>query len=106
MRVKIAAAEMRVKQCISPEFYSELCDAVRLDKCDAMQNTAIHKILLTVGADATGDHASACWHVKKLVEWLDANIKKFPTYANSSAYAANTFEPYRNGKDDACFFWG
>ncbi len=106
LRVKIASAEVRIKQCVSPEFFAELCDALRLAKCDAMQNTAIHKILLTVGADATGDHAGACWHVKKLVEWLDGNIRAFPTYANSSAYAANTFEPYRNGKDDACFFWG
>lgn len=106
LRPKISAAEEKVKHCISPEFYDELCDAVRLRTATAEQNTAIHKILMTIGADVTDDKAMAHFHVKKLVEWLDGNIRTFSTYANSTAYAANTFEPYKNEKDDPCYFFG
>ena len=106
LRPRITVAEAKVQHCISPEFYQELCDAVRLRTATAEQNTAIHKILMTVGADVTEDHAMAHFHVKKLVEWLDGNIRTFPTYANSTAYAANTFEPYKNEKDDPCYFFG
>lgn len=106
LRPKISAAEARVQHCISPEFYQELCDAVRLRAATVEQNTAIHKILMTIGADVTGDGAMARFHVKNLVEWLDGNIRIFPTYANSTAYAANTFEPYRNEKDDTTYFFG
>ncbi|MBQ7691246.1 MAG: hypothetical protein IJT30_08690 [Muribaculaceae bacterium] len=106
LRPKIAAAEERIKHCISHEFFNELCDALRLRTATTEQNTAIHKILMTIGADVTEDKAMAHFHVKKLVEWLDGNIRTFPTYANSTAYAANTFEPYKNEKDDPCFFFG
>lgn len=106
LRPKISAAEEKVKHCISPEFFDELCDAVRLRTATADQNTAIHKILMTIGADVTDDKAMAHFHVKKLVEWLDGNIRTFTTYANSTAYAANTFEPYKNEKDDPCYFFG
>lgn len=106
LRPKISAAEAKIKHCISPEFFAELCDAVRLRTAGTEQNTAIHKILMTIGADVTEDKAMAHFHVKKLVEWLDGNIRTFPTYANSSAYAANTFEPYKNEKDDPCYFFG
>ena len=106
LRPKISAAEEKVKHCISSEFFDELCNAVRLRTATAEQNTAIHKILMTVGADVTGDKAMAHFHATKLVEWLDANIRTFTTYANSTAYAANTFEPYKNEKDDPCYFFG
>ena len=84
----------------------ELCDAVRMRTATAEQNAAIHKILMTVGADVSGDSSSAHFHVKQLVAWLDGNIRTFTTYANSTAYAANNFEPYRNEKDDPCYFFG
>ena len=106
LRPKISAAEAKVKHCISPEFYDELCDAVRMRTATAEQNAAIHKILMTVGADVSGDSSSAHFHVKQLVAWLDGNIRTFPTYANSTAYAANNFEPYKNEKDDPCYFFG
>lgn len=105
-RPKITAAEAKIKHCISPEFFDELCDAVRLRTASTEQETAIHKILMTIGADVTGDESTARFHVKKLVEWLDGNIRTFATYANSTAYAANTFEPYKNEKDDPCYFFG
>lgn len=106
LRPKISAAEAKVKHCISPEFFDELCDAVRMRTATAEQNAAIHKILMTVGADVSGDSSSAHFHVKQLVAWLDGNIRTFPTYANSTAYAANNFEPYKNEKDDPCYFFG
>ena len=106
LRPKISAAEAKIKHCISPEFFDELCDAVRLRTATSEQNTAIHKILMTIGADVTDDKAMAHFHVKKLVEWLDGNIRTFTTYANSTAYEANTFEPYQNEKDDPCYFFG
>lgn len=105
-RPKIAAAEAKVQHCISEDFYQELCDAVRTGSATAMQNTAIHKVLQVIGADASGDSVMAHYHVKQLVEWLDGNIETFRTYANSTAYAANTFEPYKNEKDDPCYFFG
>lgn len=106
LRPKIAAAEERLKHCISPEFHKELCDAMRLDTVTPMQRTTIHYALQTLAADVTDDKRMARAHVGKLVEWLDSNIKSFPTYANSTAYAANTFEPYRNEKEDTCYFFG
>lgn len=106
LRPRITAAEAKVQHCISPEFYEELCDAVRENTATAMQDTAIHKILQVLGADATDDKPMAHFHVKKLVEWLDGNIRTFKTYANSTAYAANTFEPYKNEKEDPCYFFG
>lgn len=106
LRPKINRAEAKLRHCISPEFFNELCSAVLNRTATNMQNTAIHYCLMVLGADATDDPRMACFHVQKLVEWLDNNIREFPTYANSSAYAANTFEPYRNEKEDPCYFFG
>lgn len=106
LRVKISAAEEKIKHCVSAEFFDELCTAVRMREESDAQYTAIHKILLVIGAEVCGYSGSAHFHVKKLVEWLDGNIRTFSTYANSTAYAANTFEPYKNEKDDPCYFFG
>ena len=106
LRPKISVAEERVKHCISEEFFNELCDAIRERTATAEQQTAIHKVMLTVGADVSVDRDTARLQVGKLAEWLDGNIRTFPTYANSTAYAANTFAPYRNEKDDPCYFFG
>jgi len=106
LRVKITSAETKLKHCISDEFFDELCTAVRMNTATDMQNTCIHYIMMVIGADATDDYKMARFHVGRLVDFLDRNISTFTTYANSTAYAANTFEPYRNEKEDPCYFFG
>lgn len=106
LRVKITGAEEKIKHCISQEFFDELCTAVKMRNATAAQDTCIHYIMMVIGAEATDDMRMARFHIGKLVEYLDRNISTFTTYANSSAYAANTFEPYRNEAEDPCFFFG
>lgn len=106
LRVKITSAETKLKHCISDEFFDELCTAVRMNTATDMQNTCIHYIMMVIGADAADDYKMARFHVGRLVDFLDRNISTFTTYANSTAYAANTFEPYRNEKEDPCYFFG
>ena len=106
LRPKISSAETKLKHCISDEFFDELCTAVKMRTATDMQNTCIHYIMMVIGADATDDYKMARFHVGRLVDFLDRNISTFTTYANSTAYAANTFEPYRNEKEDPCYFFG
>lgn len=106
LRVKISSAEEKIKHCISDEFFNELCTAVKMRTATAAQDTCIHYIMMVIGADATDDMKIARFHISKLVDYLDRNIRTFQTYANSTAYAANTFEPYRNEKEDPSFFFG
>ena len=106
LRVKITSAETKLKHCISDEFFDELCTAVRMNTATDMQNTCIHYIMMVIGADATDDDKMARFHVGRLVDFLDRHISTFTTYANSTAYAANTFESYRNAKEDPCYFFG
>lgn len=106
LRPKISAAEEKIKHCVSPEFFAEICTSIRCATLTAEQNTVLHHMLLTISAEVTGDMGMARMFIKKLVQYLDENIRTFPTYANSTAYAANTFEPYQNQKDDATYFFG
>ena len=106
LRPKISAAEEKIKHCVSPEFFAEICDAIRCATLTATQNSVIHYMLLTISAEVTGDMGMARMHCKKMVRFLDQNIRTFSTYANSTAYAANTFEPYQNQKDDTTYFFG
>lgn len=106
LRVKITSAETKLKHCISDEFFDELCAALRMNTATDMQNTCIHHMMMVIGADVNDEHKMARFHVGVLVDYLDRNISTFTTYANSTAYAANTFEPYRNEKEDPCYFFG
>lgn len=106
LRPKINDAEVKLKHCISEEFFDELCNAVKNRTATAAQDTCIHYIMMVIASDATDDYKLARFHVGKLVDYLDRNIRTFTTYANSTAYAANTFEPYQNEKEDPCYFFG
>lgn len=106
LRPKIATAEEKIKHCVSPQFFAEICDAIRCATITTEQSKVLHFMMLTISAEVTGDMGMARMHVKKLVQYLDENIRTFSTYANSTAYAANTFEPYQNKKDDTTYFFG
>lgn len=105
-RPRIKAAERRLKDAISPEFYQELCDAVRCDNATSWQLSAITYCLNVIGSEIDNSHRESLLHCKMLVSFLDANIKEFTTYANSSAYEANNFKQYENAVNDSCYFFG
>ena len=41
----------------------------------------------------------------RLLRYLDAHLDKFPIYADSSAYKANHFKEYQNGKEKPAFIF-
>ena len=105
-RPRIKAAERRLKDAISLEFYQELCDATRCNNATEMQISAIALCLNVIGSEIDNCHREALLHCKLLVKFLDENIKYFSTYANSSAYEANNFKQYQNAVNDSCYFFG
>ena len=106
LRPKISAAEEILKQRISDALHAELCEAIMDNDATTVQHIVINKALIFIGAHLSGDFRVAGFHLDKLVEFLDQHLEDFSTYANSSAYEANTFTPYENQKDDPCYFFG
>lgn len=105
-RPRINAAEARLKEAISPEFYQELCDAQRKKNETSQQLAAIVHCLNVIGCELDNDRRESFHHCRLLVSFLDANIRDFTTYANSTAYEANNFQHYKNSADDSCYFFG
>ena len=105
-RPRINSAEVRLKEAISPEFYQELCDSVRRNNSTSWQNMAIACCLNVIGCELDNARREAMLHCRQLVQLLDSNIKEYPTYANSTAYAANNFKQYENAVNDSTYFFG
>lgn len=105
-RAKITNAELRLKEAISPEFFQELCDSVRHNTTSPQQMSAITYCLNVIGCELDNSPRESLRHCRQLVKFLDANIKDFHTYANSTAYEANNFKQYENAVNDSCYFFG
>lgn len=106
LRPKINAAEEILKQRMSASFFYELCSAIRLHEETDLQNKAVHKARIFIGAHVNGDIPLQRLHLAKLVEFLEGHLDDFGTYAASTAHEANTFTVYENKKDDPCYFFG
>lgn len=105
-RQRIIAAERRLKDAISPEFYQELCDAVRTNSVTSWQQSAITSCMNVIGCEIDNSPRESRLHCKLLIGYLADNLNEYPTYANSSAYKANNFKSYENAVNDSCFFFG
>ncbi len=102
-RTKINNGEAKLKMLVSPEFFSELVNA-------EMSATSEPWILMAIDLSrnfiaAAGEDTDVLLHRNTLLRFLDDNISEFTTYRASSAYTANHPEPYRNEKDDPCYFF-
>ena len=98
-------AQRLVAHLISPKFFGEIIEAIRCNNQDEPFASLIFHAQALVMALVKNDHSA---EIKKgeLLTFLDDNIDKFPTYAESSAYKANHFTPYENRSDDPCYFFG
>lgn len=105
VRASIITGEYLCRALIGREFWGELIDAEAHASTTSMQEAVIKLIRNYVGASVEGGKRLAL-HKDILIDFIHTNIAEFPTYAESSAYKANTFTPYENKKDDSCFFFG
>ncbi len=102
----ISSGETMCRQLLGREFWAELISAEAHDTLTDAQQATVRLIRNFVAVVIDGDERRIDHHRSILLDYLHSNLWLYPTYAESSAYKANTFRPYENKKDDSCFFFG
>ena len=102
---RIANAELQVAQIISPEQLALLRRLEATDKATPIQSMAIQHCRSFVVACLCDPNAIEL-HRRILLGFVESHPDEFAIYHSSQTYKANHFEPYRNEKDDSCFFFG
>lgn len=102
--VDIATGEAALKKLMGREQWDALLDYERKDAYDMILESVMNECRRFVAAMSAGrdpERFRRC-----ILECLDTYDETFAAYHKSSAYLANHFEPYRNRKNDATFFFG
>lgn len=102
---EIKTAELKVAELISPEQLAQLRILESTGKATSIQSMAISFCRAYVIA-LLCDPNSLELHRRTLLGFVEAHPDEFKLYHTSQTYKANHFEPYRNEKDDSCFFFG
>ena len=103
LRPEIARAEDELTKLIGREQFCGFLDATRHNKLTDIQSEALRRCRLYVVA--VKDGVGVLQAKKLLLNTLEENLDAFPLYAMSTNFEANHFEPYRNKKDDTCYFF-
>lgn len=106
LRHQISMAEIKVQNLIGAEQYFELCDAIRRRTETGAQTLLAGLCVGHIAALAAGSMADCELSRLALLKGLEQNINDFPAYRHSRAWEANHYRPYRNGKEDPCYFFG
>lgn len=101
---RVHNSETTLAKLISFAFFSKLLKAEETKVYDDGFKEAIRLCRELVAADILDTDPPLV--KERLLAFLDANIEKFPCYANSQAYKANHFKHYENKADDSCYFFG
>lgn len=104
LRPVIDDCERRISCFISPEYYSELIEYRRSRTKDPDNENALQFIYQIVGASLKKipDYP----YIELLLNLLNRNPKKYPTYINSDTYKLKIFDRYENKKEDSAYFFG
>lgn len=103
---QILQAEAELQNLISPELYNVLVEnLIRKNKKDIPYLKVLQKARAYIAAKFYHDGKATILMVHML-ELLDRYADALPEYRNSSTYSAHHSEPYKNRKDDGCFFFG
>lgn len=102
---QIEAAAARLSLRLSPELYRRLLDVESTATATEWQERLID---LWRGATVAWIRRDETWedHCSSMLGFVEAHLDEFPEYRDSRTYQANHFTPYRNEKDDSCYFFG
>lgn len=102
----ITAAEVDLARYISPEQLDVLHKAEACATATTAEDMAISLCRSYVIATLCDSASSVASARRILLSFIEEHPDDFAAYRNSQTYKANHFEPYRNEKDDSCFFFG
>lgn len=103
---RILVAEAELQNLISPELYQTLVDNIaKRDKLPIPYLKIYQKARAFVAAKFNGDSMATVLMVH-LLNQLNSCADSLTEYRNSATYRAHHNEPYKNKKEDGCFFFG
>ncbi len=88
---------------ISDEFMDELITQMATDSLTAKNRGIVYQVRRIIGMAVIGNKGATYEYFRRLMDTLEGDLESFPTYASSSAFEANHFEPYENRKEDGAF---
>lgn len=92
-----------LREKISDEFMDELIGKMATRSLSEKERGVVHQIRRIIGVAIQGNKGTAYEYFRRLMNTLEGDLLTFKTYANSSAYECNHFEPYENRKEDSAF---
>lgn len=92
-----------LREKISDEFMDELIGKLATNSLSGKDRGVVHQIRRIIGVAIQGNKGTAYEYFRRLMNTLEGDLGYFSTYANSSAYECNHFEPYENKQEDSAF---
>ena len=92
-----------LREKISDEFMDELIGKLATNSLSGKDRGVVHQIRRIIGVAIQGNKGTAYEYFRRLMNTLEGDLGYFSTYANSSAYECNHFEPYENKQEDSTF---
>ena len=90
----------------SSEYAAELLEKQYTGALNDYDNRVLPLIKMAIGGLLTGNPETATRQLLDVVDLMNENIDKFPTYAESKAYMLKRSENYENKKNHPTFFGG
>lgn len=103
LRPEIALAENKLIQFISIEYYNELITKLRNHELTEEDKEALNLARQFIGCFIKGENHYPLG--EQLLNYMRANLDKFPTYRESTTYQERENNLYKNKKDDGCYFF-
>ena len=92
-----------LREKISDEFMDELIGKLATNSLGDKDRGVVYQIRRIIGVAIQGNKGTAYEYFRRLMNTLEGDLDYFTTYANSSAYECNHFEPYENRQEDSAF---
>ena len=92
-----------LREKISDEFMDELIGKLATCSLSDKERGVVHQIRRIIGVAIQGNKGTAYEYFRRLMNTLEGDLEYFSTYANSSAFECNHFEPYENRQEDSAF---
>lgn len=99
----IMEADRFLRDNISDEFMDELILQTATDSVTEDNAPVIYQIRRYIGVWVQRNNAIAIEFFRRLMNTLERNIEKYPTYGASDVYRRNHIEPYENTADKGAF---
>lgn len=99
----IMEADRQLRDKISDEFMDELIAQTATNKVSEANAPVIFQIRRYIGVWVQRNSTIAIELYRRLMNTLERNPEKYPTYASSDVYVRNHMEPYENTADKGAF---